>query len=433
MTSPDEIRTFIGELKCTRGRIAQLAPAGAPGDSQLADALAELSEQLLVAEEELRVQQEQMADALRRADHLSRDYEELLWDAGIAALLTDLSGAVRMANPAADRLMRRPLLQAVPRPIASWFDVVDRPKIRAIITQARRGDEDFSARCTATLRRTDGSPVDVVVAAHRLHGRPELRWALDDRSSGRPLHAVPDVVPSRDVDLVDRISGFAAALAAAESPEDVARLVVAEAVAVVPGAAYAGVSMLRARGRVETVAATDDVVRTCDAAQWDLAEGPCLNAIIDGSTRVDDVRADGRWPRFAQRAAAMGVQSVLATQLATARGPIGALGIYAPTPYAFDADADAAARALSIQAAAALGRVTMEQNLRAGMATREMIGQAVGILVERKRITSRDAFDLLVRASQRTHVKLRDIAQVVVDTGMDPCDIEGRPSSRRVT
>ena len=59
-------------------------------------------------------------------------------------------------------------------------------------------------------------------------------------------------------------------------------------------------------------------------------------------------------------------------------------------------------------------------NLQAALATREMIGQAQGILMERERITPDQAFDILRRASQHLNVKLRDVAQNLVDTGERP-------------
>jgi AmiR/NasT family two-component response regulator len=54
------------------------------------------------------------------------------------------------------------------------------------------------------------------------------------------------------------------------------------------------------------------------------------------------------------------------------------------------------------------------------LGTRETIGEALGILMERERITADQAFDVLRRASQHLNVKLRDIAQNLVDTGETP-------------
>jgi GAF domain-containing protein len=220
-------------------------------------------------------------------------------------------------------------------------------------------------------------------------------------------------------------------LARDQSSNDVLQDIARAAVDIIPGATHAGVTLLKRGGEVETAAATDDVVIACDLAQYELSEGPCLSAIVDGLFCVHDTERELRWPKFAQRAAAVGVRSVVAVQLMTARGPIGALNAYSDKPDAFDEESELIARALATQAAVALARATMEENLRAGLATRETIGQAVGILVERRRITPEQAFEALVRSSQHTHLKLRDLAQLVVDTGEDPAEIERRATPSR--
>ena len=71
-------------------------------------------------------------------------------------------------------------------------------------------------------------------------------------------------------------------------------------------------------------------------------------------------------------------------------------------------------------ASIALTHRRTETGLRAAIDTRGTIGQAIGILVERHKMPPERAFDLLVRASQRSHVKLRDLAGYVVDTGVEP-------------
>jgi GAF domain-containing protein len=126
-----------------------------------------------------------------------------------------------------------------------------------------------------------------------------------------------------------------------------------------------------------------------------------------------------RWPRFARRAAGLGVGSLLAVPLTTPRGTIGALNLYAARPGAFDDDDELTAVAYATHAAIALANAELESNLRTGLATREEIGRAVGILMERHRITASAAFDMLVVASQHSHRKLRDVAAWMNETGED--------------
>ena len=59
-------------------------------------------------------------------------------------------------------------------------------------------------------------------------------------------------------------------------------------------------------------------------------------------------------------------------------------------------------------------------NLQVALASNRRIGTAIGILMAHQRITDAAAFELLREASQRTHRKLRDIAEDVVLTGTLP-------------
>jgi AmiR/NasT family two-component response regulator len=93
---------------------------------------------------------------------------------------------------------------------------------------------------------------------------------------------------------------------------------------------------------------------------------------------------------------------------------------YSPEQSAFDVDAEILAASLASSSAVVFAARELEGNLRAGMETRERIGQAVGVLMERHRLTAQQAFDLLVYVSQRTHRKLREIANWVTETGEDP-------------
>jgi AmiR/NasT family two-component response regulator len=87
---------------------------------------------------------------------------------------------------------------------------------------------------------------------------------------------------------------------------------------------------------------------------------------------------------------------------------------------AFDAGAQIVAEALAVHAGLALGATEQETTLRQAMGTRETIGQAVGILVERYKVTPTQGFALLVRTSQHRNIKLRDVATKLIETGEDP-------------
>jgi len=61
-----------------------------------------------------------------------------------------------------------------------------------------------------------------------------------------------------------------------------------------------------------------------------------------------------------------------------------------------------------------------ELHLRRAVEAHKIIGQATGIMMERHQLTPTVAFELLRVASQNRNIKLREIAQRVIDTGQEP-------------
>jgi len=151
--------------------------------------------------------------------------------------------------------------------------------------------------------------------------------------------------------------------------------------------------------------------------------GPCLQAVWeDRILRVDDFATETRWPGFSARAAALGAGCLLAAHLSSERGSLSALNLYARKPFAFDEQSRTVAVVYAAHATIALEAARLEGDLRAAVETRQGIGQAVGIVMERHNLTAKQAFDLLVRGSQQINIKLRELADVVVATGIDPTD-----------
>ena len=193
-----------------------------------------------------------------------------------------------------------------------------------------------------------------------------------------------------------------------------------------PAADQAGVLLLRRRGR-NTGAWTAEQAAVCDRQQVELEQGPALAAMSDRSmVVVADTAAESRWPAFVSLATDFGMRSVLAVDLHAGDTALGVLSLYAGRPEAFDDPARFAAAMLAMHVGVALGHLRTKQNLRAGLASRELIGEAIGVLIERRRITSEQAFQLLVRASQHSNIKLREVAQIVCETGQDPAQIRAR-------
>ena len=193
--------------------------------------------------------------------------------------------------------------------------------------------------------------------------------------------------------------------------------IVASAATQIPGAEDAGITLVE-RGRVSTPAATSELVLRVDEIQYETREGPCLSVLGDEPLiQVDDLLEDTRWPRFSPQVAALGVRSMLSFHLQAQRRVLGALNLYATQPGAFNAQSDAFGMVLSAHAAVVLALITKVDNLSIAVQSRDVIGQAKGILMERYRLTDQQAFDLLVSASQATNTRVHEVATHLADTG----------------
>ncbi len=181
---------------------------------------------------------------------------------------------------------------------------------------------------------------------------------------------------------------------------------------------FAGVSYSDSkRHRVETGAASAEVVRAGDQAQYELGEGPCLQAMTDGGTyRIDDVTTDPRWPRWGERARDLGLRSVLGIRLSHVGEVIGALNLYSSEPAHFDDEDLQVAEIFAVHASAALGHARQDLHLRRAIDARHLVGMAQGILMERFGLDQRGAFAVLRRYSQQHNVKLRMVAEQLVIT-----------------
>lgn len=197
--------------------------------------------------------------------------------------------------------------------------------------------------------------------------------------------------------------------------------ITAAAVDSVPGAQECGVTLVIQRRRVESRAPTGRIPREIDQLQERLSEGPCLDAVFEQRTvRIDDIRDEERWRRFPEEAAARGLGSLLSFRLFVAGDDLGALNLYATEPLAFDEESESIGLVFASHAAIALAGAQQEERLRTAIASRDLIGQAKGILMERFRITADEAFRVLVGASSCANRKLVDIAEELSSTGELP-------------
>ena len=184
----------------------------------------------------------------------------------------------------------------------------------------------------------------------------------------------------------------------------------------IDGVDATSISVLHRDGRVETLAGTEPLVYKCDQAQYDLNEGPCLEALKgEPFQRIDDMTQEQRWPRYAKVAAAEGVRSQMAVELYADERSIGGLNLYSRHSRAFDEDTRHTAWLFATHAALAMGRTRQAQQLNEALVTRKLIGQAIGILMHRFELDEDRAFEFLVRASRNSNRKLRDVARDIND------------------
>ncbi len=185
----------------------------------------------------------------------------------------------------------------------------------------------------------------------------------------------------------------------------------------IPGAKYAGVTVATNRKRVDTPAATHRYALVLDQIQQRHQEGPCLASAWEKQTfHVSDLETDGRWPKYRDDALAeTPVRSIVAFQLFIADQSMGALNVYAEEPNAFDDETEEIGLIFATHMAVAWNSARRDEQFRRALASRDTIGQAKGMIMERYGIGAIQAFEMLRKLSQDSNVPLARIAQELVD------------------
>ncbi len=191
-----------------------------------------------------------------------------------------------------------------------------------------------------------------------------------------------------------------------------------------PGRLDASVTLLTGDDPV-TAVSTSQLALDLDEIQSGPGGGPCVLAAATGqAVEVEDTRSDDRWPAFLEEAAGRGCLSSLSLPLPLHERVSGALNIYARRPAAFDDPSREFARRFATYGAVVAGNMLVYEsaldrakNLEAALASRAVIDQAKGILMERFKLTADQAFQTLTRVSMESNTKVRDIAERFVDTG----------------
>jgi GAF domain-containing protein len=226
-----------------------------------------------------------------------------------------------------------------------------------------------------------------------------------------------DVTPPSNHDIAARMAELARTLARDRTLEAVLREVTSAVVDIIPGVDTAGILYLKKGGEFESVAGTSELPHELDELQMNFDEGPCLHAALaDTIVRTNDFRAETRWPRYSPAAVQLGVLSGLSFKLYTTDRTAGALNLFGFQPRQWDSDAETVGSVLAAHAAAAVIAAQQEEQLQSALLTRDRIGQAKGIVMERYCVDDVRAFQMLRQLSQESNTKLADIAQQVIDS-----------------
>lgn len=196
-------------------------------------------------------------------------------------------------------------------------------------------------------------------------------------------------------DLVDRITW-----AAAES---------------VPGAEAASIAVLTPDGELQLLASTDPIAAKINDLQSELRQGPRFDTATAGQRWVSgDIAVDGRWPLLAPAIAALGVRSLFTTAIALEPQRV-VLNLFSSRLDAFAPD-DLTIDLFAHHARLILGYAVELDSLHRALKSRTVIGEAIGLMMARYDLDDRNAFQYLVRMSQNSNAKLRDVATNLVRT-----------------
>ncbi len=306
------------------------------------------------------------------------------------------------------------------------FGAIDLRGVTSLSPAAARALDELVAAL-----RASGHAVEVVDGRDRAaDGAPvtptDASGGADGSSAPGPVRNAQDEAKHRLAAAFDEVGSVLAADGA--GLDVLLDRTVRVAVATIDSADSASLTLVTGRGRARTPAYSDELARRVDGLQYEVGEGPCLDVATTTAPAAGsgDIAHSSLWPVFGPRAAAEGVGAVLAVGLTHGQErlaggpPYGALNLYSVREYAFtESDRDTAillASFAGVAIAAASGSAEAA-DLHRAIETRDVIGQAKGILMARHGLDSEMAFDVLRRASSHLNVKLRRVAEHVAEHG----------------
>lgn len=180
----------------------------------------------------------------------------------------------------------------------------------------------------------------------------------------------------------------------------------------IPGAQYAGITVTRNAKHIDTPAATHKWPIMLDEVQQRHREGPCLTAAWREKTiYVADLESDDRFPLYRRDALERTpIRSIMAFQLFIADETMGALNVYAEEPNSFGRNSRDIGLVFAAHSSVAWNSARRDEQFKRALASRDTIGQAKGMIMERYGVDAVQAFDVLRKLSQDSNVPLVRVA-----------------------
>ena len=414
---------FAGDLARLGQRLAAVAESdtASPDASELHVELATAYEELQVAGEQLRAQQDELAQ-LAHARRLARwQHERLLALLPVPVLVTDTHGVIISANAPAAAALGGRVNRILRKPLAVFVDTDSRGEIRTVLSQALAA-EGASIHAPSVMLRppnTDEPAATelLVVAGPAGEAAEEVTWMLIGTGD-------PAVRPGQ----VARPKGFARALvdlAALPLHRAQDREILNEAVRICQrglGEGYAVSLVVGAPLEPDLVASSGDFAQQLDGAQVIASEGPCLDAYTTGESVVSSrPQHDERWPRLAADLNALPVRGIRTAPVAIGETPAGVLNVYSSEHDLADESLDELVCYLGSAVGAVLHEIaakseleTLAGQLETALQSRATIEQAKGIVMAIQHCGPDEAFEHLHKVSNDTNTKLRDVANDTV-------------------
>ncbi|TVR36549.1 MAG: ANTAR domain-containing protein [Nitriliruptor sp.] len=336
----------------------------------------------------------------RQRHHTVEDLDDLLRFADIALFVDDPTVLTEVVSWLGDLLTGRGLsAHVMPRTLAALHTAVgaDLPVVRGWLELA---EIDLPAPEKRTTPTTAG-------------GRPPGVW--------RPGPPRRSAAARTENELLEQLAEIAHRLSETESLDELLQLIVDLGESYLDGCDGVSLMLIGKNRTISTPAYTSQVVYESDLAQYQADEGPCLDVLRDHAVYlIDDLETEHRWPAYRALALKLGVRSMLSYRLHAKGQTYGGLDFYSKRPHVYSPSSRAIGQVFASHAGVALKGAITEAGLERAIASRDIIGQAKGILIERRHLTTADAFAKLAELSQRHNIRVREIAEQIVTTGEIP-------------